>query len=115
MKCVSKRKVRILITSVVREGVDFPISPVIAINASGRKSFVNVVQFLGRIVRKNDAFGKFRCYIDFIDDCHPKLLEHSNERIQACLDIGAEVVIVDNINALLREIIAHYKKTSEND
>ena len=108
MKVINRQ--RILITSVVREGVDFPISPVIAINASGRKSFVNVVQFLGRIVRKNDSFGKFRCYIDFVDTAHPKLKEHSEERIQACLDIGAEVIIVDTLDELLYQIINHYKQ-----
>ena len=109
MKVVNRN--RVLITSVCKEGTDFSISPVIAINASGRKSFVNVVQFLGRVVRRNDTFGKFRCYIDFIDDCHPKLLEHSNERIQSCKDIGAEVVICDTITDLLKEVINHYKDT----
>lgn len=103
----------VIISTVNKEGVDFKISPVVALNAAGRKSFVNQIQFLGRIVRKNDKFKSFRAYIDFIDDCHPKLKDHSEERIQACRDIGAEVVIVDTLTDLFSEIIKHYKECLE--
>ena len=106
-----KNDVDAIISTITKEGVDFKISPVVAINATGRKSYVNQIQFLGRIVRKNDSFKSFRAYIDFIDTCHPKLREHSEERIQSCRDIGAEVVIVENMTELLKEIINHYKKT----
>lgn len=110
-----KNEVNALISTIVKEGVDFKISPVIALNAAGRKSFISQIQFLGRIVRKNERFGKFRAYIDFIDTCHPKLAEHSMERIQSCEDIGAEVVIVNTVNELLQEVINHYRQTCGND
>ena len=104
-----KNDIDVIISTVNKEGVDFKISPVVALNAAGRKSFVNQIQFLGRIVRKNDTFKSFRAYIDFIDTCHPKLKDHSEERIQACTDIGAEIVIVENTTDLLTEIINYYK------
>ena len=108
-----KNTVDVVISSVLKEAVDFETSPVIAINASGRKNFTSVVQLLGRCVRKNQSFKQFRCYIDFIDDIHPKLLEHSNERIQACTDIGAEAVICDSIEELLRSVINYYKEVGK--
>jgi hypothetical protein len=104
---------RILITSVCREGTDFAISPVIAINASGRKNFVGVVQFLGRILRKNNKFGKFRCYLDLVDRTHPMLYNHSLERIEACKNFGVEVVICKSIQELLKEIIIYYKECNK--
>ena len=107
---VSKRKTKVLITTVVKEGVDFPISPVIAINASGKKSFVTVVQFLGRIVRRNEEFGSFRCYLDFIDTAHPMLLKHSEERVQHCRDTGSDVVVCESIADVVREIVKHYNQ-----
>lgn len=113
MKVVSKKRVRVLITTVVKEGVDFPISPVVAINASGKKSFINVIQFLGRVVRKNEAFGSFRLFIDFIDTAHPILKKHSEERIQACRDIGAEVIIVESIQELMKQVVSHYKQSNK--
>lgn len=109
-KLLMTNKINSLITSVTKEGVDFPISPVVAINASGRKGFINVVQFLGRIVRKNEAFGKFRILIDFYDESHTKLEEHSNARIEAYRDTGSEVVIVSSVTELFREIVTYYKQ-----
>jgi superfamily II DNA or RNA helicase len=100
----------LLISTVNGEGIDMKISPVIAFNASGRKSFVKIIQFLGRIVRRNDSFKSFRCYYDYLDECHPKLKEHSEERIQACKDIGATVIICDTVNDLLFETIKYYKE-----
>ena len=110
MKAISKKKIRVLITTVVKEGVDFPISPVVAINASGKKSFINVVQFFGRIVRKNETFGDFRVFIDFIDTAHPLLKKHSDERMIACKDIGAEVIVVETIMDLVKEVVKYYKQ-----
>lgn len=106
-----KNEINALITSVCGEGIDLPISPVVSINASGRKSFIKQVQGTGRIVRKNDTFGSFRVMIDFVDDCHPLLYEHSLERIETCKNEGWEVVIVDTVDELLRSIITYYKET----
>ena len=103
--------INVLVSSVLQEGVDLRISPVIAINASGRKNFINMVQFLGRIVRSNEKFGSFRCYIDFIDNSHPMLKKHSTERVQNCKDTGSEVVICDTMRKVLTEIVLHYKQT----
>ncbi|MCI4436131.1 MAG: DEAD/DEAH box helicase family protein, partial [Ignisphaera sp.] len=86
-------EINLLISSVLNEGVDLAISPVIAVNASGRKNFINMIQFLGRIVRSNTKFGDFRVYLDFIDTAHPMLKKHSLERIQNCKDTGSEVVL----------------------
>jgi superfamily II DNA or RNA helicase len=101
--------INVLISSVLKEGVDMKTSPVIAVNASGRKNFIDMIQFLGRIVRGNTKFGDFRVYLDFIDTAHPMLKRHSEERIQNCKDTGSEVVIVDNLQDVLAEIVKHYK------
>jgi superfamily II DNA or RNA helicase len=102
-------EINLLISSVLNEGVDLAISPVIAVNASGRKNFINMIQFLGRIVRSNTKFGDFRVYIDFIDTAHPILKKHSLERIQNCKDTGSEVVLCDTLQDVVIEIIKHYK------
>ena len=102
-------EINLLISSVLNEGVDLAISPVIAVNASGRKNFINMIQFLGRIVRSNTKFGDFRVYIDFIDTAHPMLKKHSLERIQNCQDTGSEVVLCDTLQDVVLEIIKHYK------
>lgn len=98
-----------LISTVVKEGVDFPISPVVAVNASGRKSFIPLIQFLGRVTRPNKTFKSFRCYIDTIDHYHPMLRTHSFERIKACEDFGIDVVVCSSVKELIVEIIKHYK------
>lgn len=99
-----------LISTVVKEGIDFKVSPVIAVNASGRKSFVSLIQFLGRITRKNEKFKKFRAYIDILDKEHPYLLAHSNERIKICKQFGIDVQICSSIQELIVNIIKYYKE-----
>lgn len=101
-------QINTLISSVVKEGVDFAISPVVAVNASGREGFINVIQFLGRLTRANEKFGNFRVYIDIIDDYHPTLKNHSEARIQACKDIGLEVVICNDIIELIKDINIYF-------
>lgn len=109
-KALMSETINTLISTVVSEGIDFAISPVIAINASGRQSFVKLVQFLGRITRPNEKFKSFRCYVDIIDRTHPFLLRHSEERIKTCKDFGIDVVICKSIKELMIEVIKHYKK-----
>jgi superfamily II DNA or RNA helicase len=105
--------INVLVSSVLQEGVDLKVSPVIAVNASGRKNFINMIQFLGRIVRNNEKFGDFRIYLDFIDLAHPMLKKHSLERIQNCKDTGSEVVIVDTIQDVIGEVVKHYKNSNK--
>ena len=102
-----------LISTVISEGIDFKISPVIAINATGRKGFIKLIQFLGRITRKNEKFGTFRCYVDFIDSYNFMLRNHSKQRIKACEDFGIEVIICKSIKELILELIKHYKACKE--
>lgn len=102
-----------LISTVCKEGIDFKVSPVVAVNASGRKNFVSLIQFLGRVVRKNDEFGNFRVYIDFIDRYHSMLYSHSLERIEACKKYGIEVVTCKSIQDLLIEIVKYYKNCNK--
>ena len=102
--------INILVSSVLQEGVDLKVSPVIAVNASGRKNFINMIQFLGRIVRGNEKFGDFRIYLDFIDTAHPMIKKHSLERVQNCRDTGSDVIICDTIPDVLKEILTHYKQ-----
>jgi superfamily II DNA or RNA helicase len=101
--------INVLVSSVLQEGVDLKVSPVIAVNASGRKNFINMIQFLGRIVRGNEKFGDFRVYLDFIDSAHPMIKNHSLERVQNCKDTGSEVIICDTLPDVVTEIVKHYK------
>ena len=106
--------INVLISTVIREGTDFAISPVIAMNASGRKSFINTIQFLGRITRKNTEFSNFRCYIDIINHEHPFIFNHSKERMETCKAFGIDVVICSSINELMIEVIKYYKLMGPN-
>lgn len=104
-----------IVSTVVKEGVDFSVSPVIAVNASGRKSFINLIQFLGRITRANEKFGTWRQYIDFIDNYHPLLRQHSYDRINACKQFGIDVIIVHSLKELLDETVKYYKECKVRD
>lgn len=110
---LSTDNINTLVSTVLTEGVDLKPSPVIAINTSGRKGFIKLIQFIGRITRPNPKFGKFRVAIDFIDRYNPILLYHSNERIKACKSFGLEVVICKSMQELLVEIIKYYKETKD--
>lgn len=98
-----------LVSTVIKEGIDFKVSPVVAINASGRKGFISLIQFLGRITRPNEKFGTFRVYLDVIDNYHPMLRNHSAHRIEACKNFGVEVVICKSVKELVVEVAKYYK------
>ena len=102
--------INVLISTVVSEGIDFKISPVVAVNASGRKSFIKLIQFLGRITRPNEKFKNFRVYVDFVDKEHPYLSYHSAERIKTCQQFGIDVKICYSIKELITEIVSYYKE-----
>lgn len=105
--------INVLVSSVVTEGIDMRISPVIAVNAAGRKNFISQIQFLGRIVRANQKFGSFRILYDFIDTAHPLLKKHSEERIQNCRDTGSDVIICSSLNEVLLETVKYYKQCNK--
>lgn len=107
---LSTDNTNVLISTVIKEGIDFKLSPVVAVNASGRKSFIPLIQFLGRVTRKNEKFKSFRIYLDSIDRYHPSLLAHSMERVEACKQFGVDVTICKSMNDLLVEVIKHYKQ-----
>lgn len=102
--------INVIVGTVITEGIDFKVSPIVAVNASGRKGFIKLIQFLGRVTRPNKKFKKFRVLIDTVDRYHPALTAHSNERIQACKDFGLQVVICNSVKELLVEIIKYYKE-----
>lgn len=104
-----------LISTVVSEGIDFAVSPVVAFNASGRKSFIRLIQFLGRITRKNEKFKKFRIYLDILDKENPFLLIHSNERIEICKQFGIDVQVCSSIQELIVDIIKYYKEATREE
>jgi superfamily II DNA or RNA helicase len=104
-----------MISTVISEGIDFAVSPVVAINATGRKSFIKLIQFLGRITRQNEKFKKFRVYIDIIDKEHPYLLAHSSERIEICKQFGIDVQVCSSIQELIVDIIKYYKETTKEE
>ncbi|MCI4435614.1 MAG: DEAD/DEAH box helicase family protein [Ignisphaera sp.] len=108
-----EENVNTLVSTVVTEGVDFKISPVVAVNASGRKSFIKLIQFLGRVTRPNEKFKKFRVLIDSIDNYNPSLRAHSNERIKACENFGLTVVTCKSVQELLIEIVKYYKECNK--
>lgn len=113
MRNIKKNKlmsenINTLVSSVISEGVDFKISPVVAVNASGRKGFIQLIQFLGRITRPNKKFKSFRVLIDFVDRYNPLLLHHSQERMKACENFGLTVVVCKSVQELLIEIVRYY-------
>jgi superfamily II DNA or RNA helicase len=107
-EALMKDNINVIISSVLGEGVDLRISPVIAINAAGRKNFIQQIQFLGRIVRSNEKFGDFRVSYDIYDTAHPMLRKHSEERLQNCKDTGSEVVICETIQEVLKETVKYF-------
>jgi len=112
-EALMKDDVNVLISSVIGEGIDMRVSPVIAVNGSGRKNFISMIQFLGRIVRSNEKFGSFRIYLDIYDTAHPLLKKHSLERIQNCKDTGSEVVICETIQEVITETVTYYKQCNK--
>lgn len=107
---LSSDTINTLVSTVLTEGVDLKIAPVVALNASGRKGFIKMIQFLGRIVRGNEKFKNFRVYVDFYDRYHPMLKSHSDARMKACKDFGVEVVTCTSVKDLIMEIAKYYKQ-----
>ena len=79
------RKVKVVVGTVLGEGVDIPELEVV-INANGLKGFVPTIQRLRNLTLcegKNEAI-----VIDFIDDHHPRLREQTLSRIRIYRAIG---------------------------
>ncbi|RKZ06512.1 hypothetical protein DRQ25_13755 [Candidatus Fermentibacteria bacterium] len=81
----------ILATTIFDEGEDVPNIEAIVL-AEGVKSQVNVVQRIGRGMRKDteDVW-----VVDIAPTCHPRLVEHAVERADAYEEEGHEVIVLD--------------------
>ena len=79
-KSFERGEVKILIGSpVLGEGIDFDAAVDCLIVADAKKAPINLVQKVGRVLRK----GKRILVVhDFIDNCHKYLKKHSTERLQ---------------------------------
>jgi superfamily II DNA or RNA helicase len=85
----SKGKVDVLICSmIVRRGLNYGIMKVL-INAAGGDSEANVLQLLGRALRKHK--DKKRVWVDDFYDIGDYLLRHSKHRLKAYKDEAFEV------------------------
>ena len=70
----------VIVTSIFDEGVDVTSIDVLIL-ASGGKAYRQVVQRVGRVLRK-DKNGKAMSYVfDFVDKQHRILAKHSNARV----------------------------------
>lgn len=70
----------VIVTSIFDEGVDVTSIDVLIL-ASGGKAYRQVVQRVGRVLRK-DKNGKAMSYVfDFVDKQHRILVKHSNARV----------------------------------
>lgn len=92
-------KIKCLIASTVFvEGVDLPNLDVM-INASGGKSEIQVLQKVGRGLRKTERKSKV-IIIDFIDISHRHLRNHYNKRARIYKENGWETIEVGLSNKL---------------
>lgn len=69
-----------IVTSIFDEGVDIHAIDVLVL-ASGGKAYRQVVQRVGRVLRKDNGSDKTSYVFDFIDNQHRLLSKHSNERV----------------------------------
>lgn len=69
-----------IVTSIFDEGVDIHSIDVLIL-ASGGKAYRQVVQRVGRVLRKDKNGGSMSYVFDFIDKQHRLLAKHSNARI----------------------------------
>jgi superfamily II DNA or RNA helicase len=81
--------IKVLIGTVLREGLDLPNVGAVVL-AGGMKSKVKVIQEIGRGFRPSE--GKTECLIvDFVDEQHHILFEHSQARFITLRDAGFAV------------------------
>jgi superfamily II DNA or RNA helicase len=78
-----------LVGTVLREGIDLPNVGAVVL-AGGKKSKIQVLQEIGRGFRPSE--GKENCVVvDFVDNQHSILFEHSQSRFKTLRDSGFSV------------------------
>jgi len=76
------------------EGIDVPRVDTVIL-ACGGKSYVKLLQRIGRGMRKKDDGKNELIIIDFIDDTNKYLLKHSDRRIKTYVSEGFDAKVVD--------------------
>ncbi|KKK94382.1 hypothetical protein LCGC14_2683440, partial [marine sediment metagenome] len=79
LKELQDKKLRIIISTLMKEGVDVPSLDVV-INAAGGS---DSTQLIGRALRKSEG-KEVATIVDFIDNQHIRLLHNSKARIKRC-------------------------------
>lgn len=80
----------VIATNIFDEGVDVPALDVIIL-AGGGKSYVRLLQRLGRGLRKKEGNNRLTVY-DFWDDTNKYLIAHSERRYDTYIEEGFEVI-----------------------
>jgi superfamily II DNA or RNA helicase len=84
-----KGEIPVLVGTVLREGLDLPAVGAVVL-AGGKKSQVQILQQIGRGLRT--SAGKQNCIVvDFNDNQHGLLLEHSQTRLKLMRLVGFQV------------------------
>ncbi|GAH69667.1 unnamed protein product, partial [marine sediment metagenome] len=87
-----RRKLKVLISSIIlKEGVDIPSIDVLIV-ASGAKSKITTLQSLGRALRRTKRKTK-ALIIDFTDYNDSYLLKHSKRRLEIYQNEGFKVEV----------------------
>lgn len=89
----------VIATNIFDEGVDVPALDVIIL-AGGGKSYVRLLQRIGRGLRRKEGDNRLTVY-DFWDDTNKYLIEHSEQRYNTYIEEGFEVLFDEschNIN-----------------
>ena len=88
LKDLQEKKTKIIISTLMKEGVDVPSLDVV-INAAGGS---DIMQLIGRALRISD--GKdVATIVDFIDNQHIRLLQNSRSRMKRCKQEEAFLVV----------------------
>jgi superfamily II DNA or RNA helicase len=82
----------LVVSPIFGEGVNIP-SVATVIMASGNKSHIQILQRIGRGLRKTEDKDVVHVY-DFIDACHKYLLKHSDERYKLYKEEGFSMEMI---------------------
>lgn len=91
----SEQVTAIVMRHIITSGIDIMIHNLI--NAAGGDADYNVVQQIGRGLRRADDKAILK-YYDFIFKINEYLYKHSNNRVQVLIDQGHEVVVKDELD-----------------
>ena len=87
-------KILIVTSKLFGEGVDIPAVDVL-INAAGGKSAIVFIQMFGRGLRPAEGKDALM-YLDFIDNAHRYLKNHSRARMRHCEQLRQSVEVVEH-------------------